>query len=71
MEPEAVAAFVKDFAELSNSQGAEQAQERLRLETERKALKRKLEGLYDAIAEALRSPGLGEKLLNLETCVIP
>jgi site-specific DNA recombinase len=66
MEPDAVAAFVKDFADLSNAQGAERAQARQRLETERKALKRKLEGLYDAIAEGLRSPGLKEKLLDLE-----
>ncbi len=66
MQPEAVASFVKDFAELSNAHGAEQAQERQRLEAERATIKRKLEGLYDAIAEGLRSPGLKEKLLDLE-----
>ena len=36
---------------------------------ERAAIKRKLEGLYDAIAEGLRSPGLKEKLLALEARV--
>ncbi len=36
------------------------------MEAERKTTKRKLEGLYDAIAEGLRSPGLNEKLLLLE-----
>lgn len=69
MQPEAVSAFVRDFAELSNAQGVGQTQERVRLETARNALKRKLEGLYDAIAEGLRSPGLKEKLLDLEARV--
>jgi site-specific DNA recombinase len=58
MEPDAVAAFVRDFAELSNAQGAERFQDWSRLEAEHASIKRKLEGLYDAIAEGLRSPGL-------------
>jgi site-specific DNA recombinase len=66
MEPDAVAAFVKDHAELSNSQMADRSQDRARLEGERAATRRKLEGLYDAIAEGLRSPGLQDKLLALE-----
>ena len=66
MEPDAVAAFVKDHALVSNSKTAERAQDRSRLEAERAAIKRKLEGLYDAIAEGLRSPGLQDKLLALE-----
>ena len=49
MEPDAVAAFVKDVAEASNAQGAAQTQERARLEAEKKTLQRKLEGLYDAV----------------------
>ena len=66
MQPEAVARFVRDHAEMSNSHGAEAAQARTRLEAEKRAIKRKLEGLYDAIAEGLRSPGLKEKLIELE-----
>jgi site-specific DNA recombinase len=66
MEPDAVAAFVKDHAELSNSQMTERAQDRSRLEAERASIGRKLEGLYDAIAEGLRSPGLQDKLLAME-----
>lgn len=66
MEPDAVAAFVKDHALLSNSKTAERAQDRSRLEAARATIKRKLEGLYDAIAEGLRSPGLQDKLLALE-----
>jgi site-specific DNA recombinase len=69
MQPDAVASFVKDHAELSNAHGAETAQQRSRLEAEKKAIKRKLEGLYDAIAEGLRSPGLKDKLLELEGCM--
>jgi site-specific DNA recombinase len=66
MEPDAVAQFVRDFAEASNAQGADREQARGQLEAERKSVKRKLEGLYDAIAEGLRTPGLKEKLLDLE-----
>jgi site-specific DNA recombinase len=66
MQPYAVAAFVKDHAEISNSQTAERVQDRARLEAERASIKRKLEGLYDAISEGLRSPGLQDKLLALE-----
>jgi site-specific DNA recombinase len=47
MEPDAVAAFVKDHAELSNSQMAERAQDRSRLEAEQASIRRKLEGLYE------------------------
>jgi site-specific DNA recombinase len=66
MQPDAVAAFIKDFAEVSNGKGAEDARHRQQLDAERKAIKRKLEGLYDAIAEGLRTPGLKERLLELE-----
>jgi len=45
MQPDAVAAFVTDHAELSNTQLGERVLERSRLETERAAIKRKLEGL--------------------------
>ncbi len=66
MQPDAVAAFVKDHAEINNSQTAERVQDRARLEAEQASIKRKLEGLYDAISEGLRSPGLQDKLLALE-----
>jgi site-specific DNA recombinase len=66
MQPEAVAAFIKDYAEVSNAKGSQVDALRSRLEAERKTTKRKLEGLYDAIADGLRSPGLNERLLELE-----
>lgn len=67
MQPEAVAAFIRDYAEVSNEKGSEADAHRSRLEAERKATKRKLEGLYDAIADGLRSPGLNERLVELES----
>ena len=66
MEPDAVAAFVKDHAELSNSRMVERAQDRSRLEAEQASIRRKLEGLDDAIAVGLRSPGLQDKLMAME-----
>jgi site-specific DNA recombinase len=57
---------VREVAKASNAQGAPRAHEHQRLETEKKTIKLKLEGLYDAIAGGLRSPGLKEKLLELE-----
>lgn len=66
MQPEAVASFIRDHAEIANAHWVQAAQARTRLEAEKKAVKRKLDGLYDAIAEGLRSPGKKEKLLELE-----
>jgi len=43
-----------------------QFKQRQRLEAEWASLSRKLDGLYDAIAEGLRTPGLKEKLQALE-----
>ena len=40
MQPEAVAAFIKDYAEVSNEKGSEADALRSRLEAERKATKR-------------------------------
>jgi site-specific DNA recombinase len=66
MQPEAVASFIRELATLSNSHGATATQERSRLEAEKSTLKRKMEGLYDAIADGLRTPGLLDKLTSLE-----
>ncbi|MCW1920858.1 recombinase family protein [Rhodobacter sp. KR11] len=56
MQPDAVAEFVAAYTrEINNARGEEQA-ERTKIEAERKAVARKLEGLYDAIAEGLRTP---------------
>jgi site-specific DNA recombinase len=66
MQPDAVAEFIAAFGrEMNVQRGAEQAQQ-AKVEAEKATLRRKLDGLYDAIAEGLRTPGLKEKLENLE-----
>lgn len=66
MQPEAVAEFVRAFsAEVSARRGAETAARSLQ-EAERAAPMRKLDGLYDAIAEGVRPPGLKQELEAME-----
>ena len=69
MQPDAVAEFVRAFGAEMNAQRGDETATRSRQEAERAALKRKLDGLYDAIAEGLRTPGLKEKLEDLEARV--
>ncbi len=66
MEPDAVAEFMNVFAHEVNRQRSDAAAEHQRREQERQKLKQKLHGLYHAIADGLRSPGLQEQLLDLE-----
>jgi site-specific DNA recombinase len=67
MQPDAVAEFIATYMKEVNSARGEEQLERTRIEAERKALNRKLEGLYDAIAEGLRTAGLKDRLLTMET----
>ncbi|WP_318527508.1 recombinase family protein [Defluviimonas sp. WL0002] len=66
MQPEAVAAFITAYGEEINAGRATQAADRARLEAEQATVMRRLDGLYDAIADGLRTPGLKEKLTSLE-----
>ena len=66
MQPDAVAEFVRAYGAEANARRGDETAVRARREAERAALKRKLDGLYDAIAEGLRTPGLKEKLQELE-----
>ncbi|SDJ46028.1 hypothetical protein SAMN05421850_1421, partial [Lutimaribacter saemankumensis] len=66
MQPEAVAAFITAFTAETNRQRGEDNRVRVRLETELRDINRKLDGLYDAIADGLRSAGLQERLGTLE-----
>lgn len=66
MQPEAVAQFVKEYATQANAGRTSQDAERQRLEGERAQIGRRLDGLYDAIADGLRTAGLKEKLDSLE-----
>jgi site-specific DNA recombinase len=66
MQPAAVAEFVSAYtSEVNGQRGAETA-DRARLVSERAQIARKLEGLYDAISEGLRTPGLKDRLETLE-----
>ena len=66
MQPAAVAEFVSAYAvEVNGQRGADTA-DRARLVSERAQIVRKLEGLYDAIADGLRTPGLKDRLEKLE-----
>ena len=66
MRPEAVAAFVSAVGRETNAGRAEATAERTRLENEQKQITRRLDGLYDAIADGLRSTGLQAKLEDME-----
>ncbi|MGC9371239.1 MAG: recombinase family protein [Paracoccaceae bacterium] len=66
MQPDAVAEFVAAFNREVNAERGKETSARARLEKERAALERKLDGLYDAIADGLRTDGLRERLTALE-----
>ncbi len=66
MQPDAIAAFIRAVGEESNARHGTAAVDRSRQQAERAGVARKLEGLYDAIAEGLRTPGLKGRLEALE-----
>jgi site-specific DNA recombinase len=66
MRPQAVAAFVSAVGRETNAGRMEASAERARLEVERTQITRRLDGLYEAIADGLRTTGLKAKLEDLE-----
>ena len=66
LAPEAVAAFVAGYTEEINRDRAGATARRAGQEARLGRLERKLQGLYDAIAEGLRTPGLLGQLQELE-----
>lgn len=66
MRPEAVAAFIASVGREMNAGRAEESAERARLEAEQGKLIRRVDGLYEAIADGLRTTGLKAKLEELE-----
>ena len=66
MEPEAVAAFIDAFTRSTNQARARQDRARRVLERDLDRVTGKLRGLYDAIADGLRTPGLLAQLEDLE-----
>ncbi|MFC3288792.1 recombinase family protein [Paracoccus aerius] len=67
MQPEAVAQSIKTVTEQVNARHGMASAASMQLQSERVAIIRKLEGLYDAIADGLRTAGLKTKLEGLET----
>jgi site-specific DNA recombinase len=66
MQPDAVRAFVAAYTREVNAGRGEADTDRARLTKQTTALAAKLEGLYDAVAEGLRTPGLLAKIEGLE-----
>ena len=66
MRPEAVAAFITSVSREMNAGRAEESAARARLETERAQVTRRLDGLYEAIADGLRTAGLKTRLEEME-----
>ncbi len=67
MQPEAVAEFIGAVGRELNSERNEASAKRGTLEKERIQLQRMIDGLYDAIADGIRTPGLQAKLEGMET----
>lgn len=66
LAPGTVQTFVAGYTEEFNRDRAGAASRRVEQEQQLSRLKRKLQGLYDAIAEGLRTPGLLAQLQQLE-----
>ena len=66
MQPDAVRAFIAAYHGEINSGRDAAAVERGRIERDLRAVSRKLEGMYDAVADGLRTPGLLAKIEGLE-----
>ena len=67
MQPEAVAQFIKAVSKETNAHNGTASAKTAQLQLERATVARKLEGLYDAIADGLRTTGLKTRLEALET----
>jgi site-specific DNA recombinase len=66
MEPELVEEFIRAFHEEINLQNSAQELRAVEHQAELARVTKKLKGLYDAIADGLRTPGLKDQLLRLE-----
>jgi hypothetical protein len=66
MAPELVEEFIRAFHEEVNRQSSAQEMHAVEHQAELARVTKKLKGLYDAIADGLRTPGLKDQLLELE-----
>ncbi len=67
MQAEAVAQFIEAVSKETNARNGRSSARAAQLQSERATIARKLEGLYDAIADGLRTTGLKTRLEALET----
>jgi site-specific DNA recombinase len=66
MQPEAVRTFTAELHAEINRSHRDGEVERARLQREHERVKARLEGLYDAIAEGLRTEGLLQRIKGME-----
>jgi site-specific DNA recombinase len=66
MQPEFVEEFIQAFHEEINRQNCQQEVRVVEHQAELARVSKKLAGLYDGIADGLRTPGLQDQLLELE-----
>jgi hypothetical protein len=66
MQPDAVKAFIAAYHHEINAARDEEAIVRGRIERDLRVVSRTLEGMYDAVADGLRTPGLLAKIEDLE-----
>ena len=66
MEPRLVKEFVAAYHKEINASRRDEEIDRRRIEAEQSKVKQKIEGLYDAIADGFRTPGLKNELVKLE-----
>ncbi len=66
MHPDLVKAFIAEFHAETNKFAAERDRQILASKRQLAGVTRKLDGLIDAIAEGLRSPGIDQRLKTLE-----
>ena len=67
MKPEMVQAFIRGFTARINQERATAELTKSSAQSELARVTKRLQGLYDAIADGLRTPGLRDQLLDLET----
>ena len=66
MQPDAVAEFVSAFSKAMNAERSKEVAQRQQTRCALEETERKLQGLYDAIADGFRTPGLLQKLEDTE-----
>jgi site-specific DNA recombinase len=67
MKPEMVQAFIRGFTDRMNHERATAELAKSAAASQLARLKKKLRGYYDAVADGIRTPGIREQILELES----